>query len=249
MVARLAAAGCIAADAEADAFLHAAPDAETLQVWIARRERGEPPAWITGTTSFCGRSLHVVPGVYVPRAQTEELAHRAAALLPSGGRALDLCTGTGAIAAHLGATVPTATVIALDLDPRAAACARRNGVMAVAADLAEPLRAAGAFDVITAVAPYVPTGAIELLPSDVQRYEPRAALDGGVDGLAVVRRILDSARTLLRPDGWLLLEVGGDQLEALAHDGLRTDAGLIDAWADEDGDLRGIVVPRSALGA
>jgi hypothetical protein len=111
VTARLLAAGCVAAAAEAASFLAAAPDRRTLDSWLVRREQGEPPAWITGTTTFCGRTLHVSPGVYVPRAQTEELARRAASVLPPGGRALDLCTGTGAVAAHLRARVPTAAVI------------------------------------------------------------------------------------------------------------------------------------------
>ena len=83
-----------------------------------------------------------------------------------------------------------------------------------------PLRP-GAFDLVTAVAPYVPTGALRLLPADVQRYEPRRALDGGTDGLDLVRRVVEAAARLLRPGGWLLVEVGGDQDAALAHPGRR----------------------------
>jgi release factor glutamine methyltransferase len=95
---RLAAAGCIAPEEEARELLRAASDERTLEEWIRRRERGEPLAWITGITTFCGRSIRVDPGVYVPRPQSEELARRAAAFLPQSGRALDLCTGSGAVA-------------------------------------------------------------------------------------------------------------------------------------------------------
>ncbi|MCU1451556.1 MAG: methyltransferase, partial [Acidimicrobiales bacterium] len=158
VVRRLIAAGCVAADEEAAELRTAAPDEAALEAWLRRREQGEPLAWITGSMLFCGRRLRVEPGVYVPRIQSEELARRAAALLPDRGRALDLCTGVGAVAAHLMAQVPTATVIGLDVDERAAACARRNGVPTAVADLAEPLRGDGQFDVVTAVAPYVPTG-------------------------------------------------------------------------------------------
>ena len=244
---RLAAAGCVAADEEAADFVVAAPDAATLETWLRRREQGEPPAWITGTTVFCGRSLHVLPGVYVPRAQTEDLARRAAALLPASGRAVDLCTGTGAVAAHLRAEVPTAAVVGVDLDARAAACARRNGVPAVVADIgALPLASDAGLDVVTAVAPYVPTGDLGLLPADVQRYEPRLALDGGADGLDLVRRVVDAAGRLLHPGGWLLAEVGGIQDEALAPALAAAGFTRVDPWWDEDGDLRGVAARAGA---
>ena len=160
-------------------------------------------AWITGTTTFCGHSLHVDPGVYVPRVQSEELARRSAAILAAGGsHAADLCSGAGAVAVHLMAEAPAATVVGVDLDPRAAACARRNGVRAIVGDLDGPLRS-HVFDVVTAVAPYVPTDELRLLPADVRRYEPRIALDGGEDGLDVVRRVVAAGARLLRGGGWL----------------------------------------------
>lgn len=243
VVDRLVAAGCVAAEEEAAAFVAAAPDEATLEAWLRRREQGEPPAWITGTAVFCGRALHVAPGVYVPRQHSEELARRAAAVLPEGGRALDLCTGAGAVAAHLLAEVPAATVVGVDRDHGAAACARRNGVPTLVGDLAEPIRARR-FDVVTAIAPYVPTGAIRLLPADVQRYEPREALDGGADGLDVVRRVVGAAARLLRPGGWLLVELGGEQDEALDLTGFDD----VTAWVDDDGDLRGVACRRRQAG-
>jgi release factor glutamine methyltransferase len=234
---RLATAGCVAAEAEAVELLAAAPDAATLERWISQREDGVPLAWIVGATTFAGRRLAIGPGVYVPRMQTEELAARAAALLPSGGRALDLCTGCGAVAAHLLAEVPSAHVVGTDLDPLAASFARRNGVRVIVADLAAPVR--GRFDVVTAVPPYVPTGALHLLPADVVRHEPRRALDGGDDGLDLARRVVSAAARLLRPGGWLLIELGGDQDAALRAD-LEPDFDRIEPWHDEDGDLRGV---------
>jgi release factor glutamine methyltransferase len=237
---RLRAAGCLAADEEAAAIVGAAPDEETREQWLRRREQGEPLAWIIGTVEFCGRTLHVDRGVYVPRAQSEQLARRAAALLPlDGGRAIDLCTGVGAVAAHLSAAVPTATVIGVELDERAARCARRNGVGVVIGDLAAPLRP-GRVDIVTAVAPYVPRGSMQLLASDVQRYEPALALDGGVDGLGVVRRVVVAASRLLRPGGWLLTELGGDQDEALRPTLTASGFGPPVPWFDDDGDLRGV---------
>ena len=238
--ARLTAAGCVAACEEAAALRAVAPDAYALELLLRRREQGEPLAWIVGAVEFCGSAVRVAPGVYVPRPQTEGLARRAGALLPDRGRAADLCTGCGAIAVHLRAERPDATVVGVDLDPGAVTVARANGVAVIVGDVdAVPLRTGG-FDVVTAVAPYVPAGAIELLPADVQRHEPRAALDGGDDGLAVVRLVVAAAARLLRSGGWLLTEVGGDQAEALAA------AGFIDVepWFDEDGDLRGITARR-----
>src|SRR3954452_10550491 len=121
-------AGCIAAREEAEELIRAAAgDREVLDELVSRRTSGEPIAWLTGAVTFCGVELFVAPGVYVPRSQTEPLARRAAALLPSGGVAADLCTGAGAIAALLAAAVPTARVIATELDRRATQCARRNG--------------------------------------------------------------------------------------------------------------------------
>jgi release factor glutamine methyltransferase len=240
VVDRLVTAGCVAATEEAVAFLAAAPDERTLEAWLCRREQGEPQAWITRTVLFCGQVLHIAPGVYVPRAQSEELARRAATLLPDNGRAVDLCTGAGAVAAHLKARVPTAAVIGIDVDVRAAACARRNGVPTAVADLAAPLHGHEGFDLVTAVAPYVPTGELRLLPADVQRYEPRLALDGGADGLDLVRRVIPAARRLLRPGGWLLIEAGGDQDEALALTLAAAGFDLVTPWCDDDGDLRGI---------
>jgi len=240
IVARLAAAGCVAAEAEATEMLAAAPQATVPAAWVERRERGEPLAWIVGSTTFCGLSVLVDPGVYVPRWQSESLARRAAAVLPRDrGRAVDLCTGAGAIAVHLAAEAPAATVIGTDLDAASVRCARRNRVVAVVADLGEPLRSS-AFDVVTAVAPYVPTGAIEVLPADSRRYESRRALDGGDDGLDVVRRAATTAARLLRPGGWFFTEAGGDQEDLLVGALDRLGFEAIDPWYDDDGDLRGV---------
>jgi release factor glutamine methyltransferase len=241
---RLREAGCLDPEAEAEELLAAAPDAGVLEGWIARRTRGEPLAWITGATRFCGRTIRVEPGVYVPRPQTEELARRAAALLASNGRAVDLCTGSGAVAAHLIAEVPTASVVGVEIDARAVRCARGNGVPTVLGDLDGALRP-GSFNVVTAVAPYVPTDQLRLLPTDVQRHEPRRAIDGGEDGLDEVRRVVAAAGRLLEPGGWLLVEVGHHQdraLEAtLAAEGFEPAT----TWFDEEGDLRGLSAHRS----
>ncbi len=245
VVARLAAAGCVAPDAEAHELLHDAPHARELEARVQRREAGEPLQWITGRARFGSLTLHVARGVYVPRHQTEVLARRAADVLPARGTAVDLCTGTGAVAAWMQHAVPDARIVGVDVDPVAVRCAARNGIRVVLGDLAAPLRAVGAVDVVTAVAPYAPTAARALLPPDVQRYEPRRALDGGDDGLAVVRPVVAHASALLRSGGHLFLELGGDQDQALAPDLARHGFMSTESWHDDDGDLRGLTARRA----
>lgn len=239
VAARLEAAGCIAAGEESAEILAAAPDPETVERWVRRRENGEPLEWVVGTSLFCGHRIRVDQGVFVPRRQSEELARRAAAVLPAGGAAVELCAGAGAIAVHLRSAVPDAMVIAVDCDLAAVRCARANGAVAVISDLGGSLRS-GRFDVVVAVAPYVPTTELDYLPADVRRYEPLLALDGGSDGLDVVRRVIATAARLLRPRGWVLLEIGGDQEDSatttLATHGFET----VGTWNDTDGHLRGI---------
>ena len=209
-------------------------DPGRLDALVRRRETGEPVEWIVGWAPFCGRRVVVHPGVYVPRAQTEVLARRAAALLPPDGVAVDLATGSGAVAAVLLAARPGATVLATELDPAAAACARDNGVTVLEGDLDGPLprHLEGTVDVLTANVPYVPTAALALLPRDVQEHEPRLALDGGADGLDLVRRVLALAPRWLRPGtGRALVEIGPDQAAAFP---------ALVPHRDEDGDVRAL---------
>jgi len=246
---RLRAAGCVAAEEEADELIEAAGDGAALEASLTRREAGEPLAWLTGWALFCGRRLAVEPGVYVPRCQSEGLARRGAVRLAASRskRAADLCTGTGAVALHLRRDVPSAVVVGVDCDWRAVACAARNGVPGVVGDLGTALRP-GVFDVVTAVAPYVPTEEMAFLPRDVRLHEPQVALDGGPGGLAVVRRVVAEAARLLRPGGWLLVEVGGGQDEALRPSLEAAGFGQVSPWADEEGDLRGVEARLTARG-
>jgi release factor glutamine methyltransferase len=235
---RLRAAGCVAAEDEADELLACVGDGQELGEWLSRREQGEPLAWITGRTEFCNRFLSIECGVYVPRRQTEELVRQAAGLLGTG-RAADLCTGSGAVALALIAEAPDASVVAVDIDEQAVKCARSNGVCVIRGHLADPLRSRSV-DVVTAVAPYVPSGSLRLLPRDATEYEPGAALDGGEDGLVLVREIVGGAARILRSGGWLLLEVGGDQDRLLASPLAAAGFGAIRTWSDDEGDLRGL---------
>jgi release factor glutamine methyltransferase len=242
VVAALAAAGCVAAEEEAADLVAAADGPDELEAMVARRVTGEPLAWITRTARFCGLDVVVRPGVYVPRWQSESLARSAAGLLHPTGTAVDLCTGSGAIALVLATARPGAHVVATELDPTAASCARENGVDVRVGDLddALPAELVGTVDVMTGVLPYVPAGALHLLPRDVVDHEPRMALDGGPDGLAVVTRAVRAGTRWLAPGGWLLLEVGGGQVDPVRS--LLVDAGY-DSFRllhDGDGDPRGI---------
>jgi release factor glutamine methyltransferase len=252
LVARLAAAGFVAAEEEAQELAAcAAGDADRLDVLVERRLTGEPLAWVTGSARFCGLDLMVTPGVYVPRWQSEPLARLAAQRLPATGTAVDLCTGSGAIAAFLSHQRPGARVMATDVAARAVACAVANGVDVYRGDLFEPLPASlrGNVDVVVSVVPYVPTPALALLPRDTLDFEPPLSYDGGPDGTRVLRRLMRDSRRFLRPGGALLLEIGGDQADALRAElgGL----GFVDVvvLVDEDGDQRGLQATWTGSGS
>ena len=243
MTERLATAGFLAAEQEAEQLVaFAGDDAPILARAVERRMTGEPLAWITGSTVFCGHRIRVDPGVYVPRKFSEQIAHRAAALLPPAGTAIELCTGTGAIAHTLGRARPDARVVATDLDPAAVACARTNGVDAFVGDLFDglPHDLGPSADVVIGVVPYVPTDELVRLQRDTFAFETRLGYDGGAGGLCVLRRVITEAPRFLRPGGALLLELGGDQDYALRDDLERHGYRGVTALVDEDGDTRGI---------
>jgi release factor glutamine methyltransferase len=240
---RLAQAGCVAPDEEADELIEAAAgDGELLRALVARRVTGEPLAWVTGWARFAGHRVFVHPGVYVPRWQSEALVARAIELLPDDGLAVDLCTGSGAIALALRRARPRARVVATDIDPLACRCAAANGVEVYTGHLAEPVpgELRGRGDVVIAVVPYVPTEEFAFLPRDVRDYEPSLALDGGPGGARVLEQAVWASAALLRPGGTTLLELGGHQDRALA--GALEAAGFSppERLEDGDGDLRGI---------
>jgi release factor glutamine methyltransferase len=233
----------VAAEEEADELTVAAGGDDTvLSSLVERRLTGEPLAWITGSIEFAGLSVRVAPGVYVPRWQSELLVERALARLPEGGVAVDLCTGSGALAAVLVAGRPSARVFATDLDEASVACARANGVDAVVGDLFAPLPAAvrGTVDVVVGVVPYVPTGELSLLQRDTFTFETPLAYDGGPDGCALLRRALSGAARHLRDGGALLLELGGDEATLIADDLEYSGYSDVAVLSDEDGDVRGV---------
>jgi release factor glutamine methyltransferase len=243
LTALLASAGFVAADEEAEELLARADgDAALLEALVERRLTGEPLAWITGSVTFCGLQIRVDPGVYVPRWQSEALALRAPERLPNDGTAIDLCTGSGAIAKVLSTRRPAARVVASDVDERAVACARANGIAVYRGDLLDPLprELEGRVDVVVGVVPYVPTPDLPLLQRDTLTFESPLSYDGGDDGTAILRRVLLDSRRFLRRGGALLLELGGEQAGALGDDLARNGYVDVAVIEDEDRDVRGI---------
>lgn len=247
LTSRLAAAGCVAASEEALELASAATRLGVgLEGLVRRRERGEPLAWVTGRATFCGLDIHVLPGVYVPRWQSEPMALAAVEATPEVGTAIDLCTGSGAIAAVLASRRPGATVLAADLDARAVECARLNEVDAYAGDMDRPLSNGTVADVVVASVPYVPTEALHLLPRDVVDYEPALAIDGGPGGTRLLRRAVEAAGRLLKDGGSVFLELGGDQAAVMRVALARAGFDNVDVHTDDDGDDRFISAVKAA---
>ena len=237
IVARLRAAGCVFAEDEARLLTAAARTPADLTAMVDRRAGGLPLEQVLGWAEFCGLRITVAPGVFVPRRRTEFLARRAIALArgaagPGVPVIVDLCCGSGAVGAALAAALGPVELHAADIDPAAVRCARANlaaaGGHVYQGDLYDPLPAAlrGRVHVLVANAPYVPSAEVGLLPAEARIHEPRAALDGGADGLAVLRRVAAAAPQWLAPGGHLLVEASQWQTSlaavAVARAGLAT---------------------------
>jgi|SRR5215211_201625 len=230
IVTRLRAAGCVFAEDEARLLIGAARTPADLAAMVDRRAAGLPLEHVLGWARFRGLRIAVEPGVFVPRRRTEFLARQAAALARPRSVVVDLCCGSGAVGAALAATLDGLELHAVDLDPAAVRCARRNlapaGGQVYQGDLYQPLpaRLRGRVDILVANPPYVPSEDIGLLPPEARLHEPRMALDGGTDGLDILRRIAGGAPLWLSPGGHLLIETSQHQaprtVDALAGNGL-----------------------------
>jgi release factor glutamine methyltransferase len=218
VVTRLRAAGCVFAEDEAELLMSAAETAAELDAMVRRRSTGIPLEHLLGWAEFCGLRISLTPGVFVPRRRTEFLARQAIALARPGAMVADLCCGSGAVGAAVAAALDV-RLFAADIDPVAVQCARRNldaevlKVEVFEGDLFDPLPGSvrGRLDVVVANVPYVPTEAIATMPPEARVHENRAALDGGDDGLAVLRRVAAEAPDWLAPGGHLLIETSESQ--------------------------------------
>lgn len=235
IVAVLRAAGCVFAEEEAGLLIEAATTPGDLAAMVDRRAAGIPLEQVLGWAEFCGLRIAVEPGVFVPRRRSELLVREAAALVRAStgsdpSRSLDkppvvvvdLCCGSGAIGAALVAELVDVELHAVDIAPAAVRCTARNvpaGAQVYQGDLYQPLPASlhGRVDLLVANAPYVPTEAVALLPPEAREHEPLVALDGGTDGLDVIRRVAAGAPRWLAPGGRLLIETSARQAPRVAR--------------------------------
>ena len=233
IVERLRAAGCVFAEEEAALLTAEASTSAALEGMLVRRIAGEPLEQVVGWAEFRGIRLAVEPGVFVPRRRTGLLVEQALPLVSSP--VVDLCCGIGAIGAALLAEAGPFELYAADLDPVAVRCARRNlpDAVVVRGDLydALPGELRGRVGLLVANVPYVPTGAIGSMPPEARDHEHRIALDGGPDGLDLVRRYLSGAADWLVPGGSVLVEIGVAQVPAAVS----AAAGLSVRVAEDDG--------------
>ena len=211
-----------------DLSLYTTPEmADKVAALTERRISGEPVAYITGAWEFYGLPMFVTPDVLIPRMDTELLVDTAKELLNGrkmDARVLDLCCGSGCIACAVGHEMPAARIVAVDLSAKALEVTRRNvaanrlssRVICMQADAtASPPMSMGQFDMIVSNPPYVRSADMKKLDPSVRDFEPSWALDGGKDGLKFYKSIIKYWKSVLRPGGYLLFEVGEGQAESV----------------------------------
>ena len=225
-----------------------ASETEHFAGFVARRERGEPVAYLIGRREFWSLDFSVTPDVLIPRPETEHLVEAVVDFLasrPGAQRILDLGTGSGAIAVSVAKECPHAEVWATDVSAAALAVARNNArrhgvdrrIRWLQGDLFAPLRGlAECLDALVSNPPYIPSREIARLPRDVSEWEPVLALDGGTDGMDFYRRIVRDGTPRLREGGFLALEVGDDL------------AGRVSELFRAQGELRRVRVLRDHAG-
>jgi release factor glutamine methyltransferase len=229
---------------------------------VRRRSQHEPLQYLVGEWEFYGRTFQVTPAVLIPRQETELLVQQCLERIPAGSRwAADIGTGSGAIAVSLAAERPELNVVAVDSSEEALAVAARNAehhgvsdrVHLVVGDLCSPVAEAlpperAGVDLLVSNPPYIPSATIDALAPEVKDHEPLQALDGGPDGLDVVRRLLPAAAAVLLPEGWLALEIGERQVAAVRDlvAGITAfDAQSVETSTDAGGCERVVCVRRT----
>ncbi|SOD90076.1 putative protein N(5)-glutamine methyltransferase [Streptomyces sp. Ag109_G2-15] len=246
VVSALRAAGCVFAEDEAELLLATARTPEELSAMVDRRAAGLPLEHVLGWAEFHGLRIAVDEGVFVPRRRTEFLVDQALAQAPDARVVVDLCCGSGALGAALAAALGAVEVHAADIDPAAVRCARRNlapyGGRAHVGDLFDALPAGlrGRVGILTANVPYVPSAEVALLPAEARDHEPQTALDGGADGLDILRRVAAGAPGWLAPGGCLLTETSERQARAAVA--AFTRAGLTTRLAVSDEAYAHVVI-------
>ena len=252
IVAALRGAGCVFAEDEATLILQAAGSPDEIESMLRQRIDGLPLEVIVGWAEFCGLRMAVEPGVFVPRRRTEVVVREAVARARPGAVVVDLCCGTGAVGAAVHAAVETVELYAVDIEPTAVRCARRNlgplGARVLEGDLFAPLPVSlvGRVDLMVVNAPYVPTDAIALMPPEARDHEPLVTLDGGSDGVEVQRRVAAGAARWLAPGGHLLVETSRGQAARTCK---AFAAGGLSAEVRRAEDVDGTVVIGSAIGS
>jgi release factor glutamine methyltransferase len=248
---RLAAAGSDSARLEARVLWdHAQKTGENFEALVARREAREPVAYITGHKEFWSLDFQVGPGVLVPRPDTETLIEEALRLVPDKSaplRIADLGAGSGAILVAALTEFPHATGIGFEASPDAFGYAAANAARLIGprAEIRPEAwdKAEGPFDLVFSNPPYIRSADIESLALDVSRFEPRAALDGGPDGLAAYRALAELLPRLLAPGGHALLEIGLGQAHAMAT--LFADLEMLRLAPDLSGTPRCVILRKS----
>ena len=204
-------------------------ETDALRELVKRRGQREPLQHIVGSTSFCGHEIAVSRHALVPRPETELLAEAGWDFLvtrhSSLVTALDFGTGTGCIAIALAAKCPNAKITATDISTEALALAKENAVRNNVAERIEfpqgdgfaALSKGARFDLIISNPPYIPSAEIVTLQPEVRDFDPRAALNGGADGLDFYRKLAAEAKPFLKPDGKIMLEFGDGQAEAVKN--------------------------------
>lgn len=244
------AAGKTVSEFMRDYALYASPAfAEDVRQMTQRRISGEPVAYITGNWEFYGVPLEISRDVLIPRTDTELIPEAAITLFAGRNprpRILDLCAGSGCIGIALAVHMPGARVTLVDIDHRALSVCRRNvhinkldtRVFCIEADATKkPPMLLGTFDLIVCNAPYVPTAEIETLDGSVKDFEPHKALDGGADGLDIIRPVIALWKSVLKDSGAIMLEIGEGQApavtELLAQAGFTGIGTILDAGGTE----------------
>ena len=226
---------------------------ELVQEYTARRLKGEPVAYITGDWEFYGLPMKVSKDVLIPRADTEllvDLSKEALTGWKMDARVLDLCCGSGCITCAVGHELPATKLVAVDLSASALEVCRQNvnlnrlttRVICMQADaLASPPLGIGSFDLIVSNPPYIESGEIPNLDRSVRDYEPIWALDGGKDGLRFYKGIIKHWKSLLRPQGLLIFEVGEGQADTVADMLMAAGFASCSVHKDTRGVLRAVV--------